>query len=453
MTRRRFHAGLAWLPPGRLGVDVQIDVTDQVLTTVTEGVPAPSDAMQLPGVVLPGFANSHSHAFHRALRGRTHLGGGSFWSWREQMYALAARLDPDSYLELATATYAEMALAGVTCVGEFHYVHHQPDGAPYDEPNAMGDALREAARRAGIRITLLDTCYLTAGIGEPLRREQRRFSDGDAPAWATRALDREADATTRLGVALHSVRAVPLAAYALIGGARERIGFDAPLHVHVSEQPAENEACLAAYGRTPVELLDDHELLGRWTTAVHATHLTRSDVGLLGDAGASACFCPTTERDLADGIGPARALADAGARLTLGSDQHAVVDLLEEARALEMHERLVTGARGRFAPAALVAALTEDGHASLGWPEAGRIEAGGIADLVAVRLDSVRTAGVDPAQVVLAATAADVDTVVVGGEVVVHGGRHALGDVGQLLDRAITNLWSRPAGSSPPVVP
>lgn len=170
-------------------------------------------------------------------------------------------------------------------------------------------------------------------------------------------------------------------------------------------------------------------------------------MGLLGDAGASACFCPTTERDLADGIGPARALADAGARLALGSDQHAVVDLLEEARALEMHERLVTGARGRFAPAALVAALTEDGHASLGWPEAGRIEVGGIADLVAVRLDSVRTAGVDPAQVVLAATAADVDTVVVGGEVVVHGGRHTLGDVGQLLDRAITNVWSRSAGS------
>ena len=440
MTQRTFHAALAWLPPGRIGTDVTVDVRDEVISSVVEGgSPAPG-VTRLPGVVLPGFANAHSHAFHRALRGRTHLGGGSFWTWREEMYAVAGRLDPDSYLDLATAVYAEMALAGVTCVGEFHYVHHQADGTPYAQPNVMGDGLREAARRAGIRLTLLDTCYLTAGIGEPLRPEQRRFSDGDAAAWAARAAGRNADASTRIGVAVHSVRAVPRDAFGQIVAARESIGEDAPLHVHVSEQPAENEASLTAYGRTPVEVLADHGLIGRWTTAVHATHLTPDDVGRLGAATVYACFCPTTERDLADGIGPARALADAGSPLTVGSDSNSVVDPFEEARALEMHERLATRARGRFAPRELVRALTADGHASLGWPEAGRIAPGAPADLVAVRLDTVRTAGVDPAQVVLAATAADVDTVVVSGEPVVTGGAHRLGDVGRLLQRAVRRV-------------
>jgi formiminoglutamate deiminase len=440
MTGRCYRAALAWLPPGRLAVDVTVQVDNQMITAVTEGEGAPPGAMMLPGVVLPGFANAHSHAFHRALRGRTHLGGGSFWTWREQMYAVAARLDPDSYRELATAVYAEMALAGVTCVGEFHYVHHQPGGTPYDEPDAMGNALREAARRAGIRLTLLDTCYLAAGIGEPIRPEQRRFGDASVDSWATRALARRADRVTRLGVALHSVRAVPVDAFDVVASTRAEIGADTPLHMHVSEQPAENESALAAYGRTPVELFDDHGLLGTWSTAVHATHLTPHDVVRLGAAAAYACFCPTTERDLADGIGPARALRDAGARLTLGSDQHAMIDMLEEARGLEMHERLLTRERGRFAPAQLIDALTTDGHASLGWPEAGRIEPGAFADLVAVRLDTVRTAGADPAQIVLVATAADVDAVIIGGEPVVAGGQHRLGDVGALLERAMTRL-------------
>ena len=363
MTDRTFHAALAWLPPGRVGADVSVEVRDETIIAVDEGTPAAPGATRLPGIALPGFANAHSHAFHRALRGRTHLGGGSFWTWREEMYAVAARLDPDSYLELATAVYAEMAMAGVTCVGEFHYVHHQPDGTPYADPNVMGAALREAARRAGIRLTLLDTCYLSGGIGEPLRPEQRRFSDGGATAWARRALDREPDQGAGWASPLHSVRAVPRDAFAIVAATRAETGRDTPLHVHVSEQPAENEASLAAYGSTPVEVLADAGLLGPWTTAVHATHLTADDIARLGTAGAYACFCPTTERDLADGIGPARALADVGARLTLGSDQHAVIDLLEEARALEMDERLASRERGRFAPAALVDALTVDGHA------------------------------------------------------------------------------------------
>jgi formiminoglutamate deiminase len=438
VTRAIYAAAYAWLPPGEVVRDVVFDVVDGRFTSVRTETTAPPDAVRLPGVVLPGFANAHSHAFHRALRGVTHAGGGTFWTWREQMYAIAAVLDPDTYLELATAVFAEMALAGVTCIGEFHYVHHAPGGAPYDDPNAMGEALRVAAQRAGIRVTLLDTCYLAGGIGEPLSESQARFGDGDAQRWAGGVAALSPDETTRIGVAVHSVRAVPPPAIVTVADVA-RSG-EMPLHIHVSEQPAENAACLAAYGMSPVELLAEHGAIWPRTTAVHATHLTPRDIELLGGARAYACFCPTTERDLADGIGPASELAAAGTRLTLGSDQHAVIDMIEEARALEMHERLRSQERGRLSPTLLTAALTSDGHASLGWPEAGRLEAAAIADMVAVRLDTVRTAGCDPAQVLLAATTADVDTVVVGGQVVVRDGVHVVGDVGALLEAAIARV-------------
>jgi formiminoglutamate deiminase len=426
----------AWLPGGP-AASVRVTAGDGgTITSVEPGVAVRPGDEALPGVVLSGFADAHSHAFHRALRGRTHTGRGSFWTWRRAMYEVAERLDPDSYEALATATYAELALAGVTCVGEFHYLHHGPGGHPYGDPNAMAEALRRAARRAGVRLTLLDACYLTGGIGTPLEGPQLRFGDGDGERWASRVGLLRPDDSTRLGAAIHSVRAVPGDQLAAVATAFP----GAPLHVHLSEQPAENAACLDAYGVTPTRLLHDHGALTPRTTAVHATHLTADDIALLGRARSYACFCPTTERDLADGIGPARSLADAGALLTLGSDQHSVADLLEEARALEMHERLASGERGRFDPAELVAALTADGHESLGWPEAGRIAVGSFADLVAVRLDTVRTAGSDPAQVVLSATAADVDTVVVGGRTVVTRGEHVLGDVGALLDRAVREV-------------
>jgi formiminoglutamate deiminase len=399
----------------------------------------PAGTHVLRGLVFPGFANAHSHAFHRALRGRTHDGGGTFWTWRQAMYQLASRLDPDGYLRLATAVYAEMAVAGVTVVGEFHYLHHPPGGGRYAQPNGMGEALRNAALDVGIRITLLDTCYLTGGIDTPLSPEQRRFSDGSVAAWAERALAERDRAGVRAGAAIHSVRAVPAAGIAELASSVD----GRPLHVHVSEQPAENEACLAAYGRTPVRLLADAGALGRDTTAVHATHLTAADVALLGSSHTTACFCPTTEADLADGIGPARELLDAGAPLSLGSDQHAVVDPLVEARSLEYGERLRTGQRGRLPPEELVTALTSAGNAALGWPHAGRIEPGAPADLVAVRLDSVRTAGCHPSQVMYAATAADVHTVVSNGRVVAVDGHHErLGDVGRLLHDAIEELWT-----------
>jgi len=429
----------ALLPSGPAR-DVTIVVTEGSFTAIRAGSRPEPGATMLPGVVLPGLANCHSHAFHRALRGRTHAGGGTFWTWREGMYVVAAALDPDSYLELARATYAEMALAGVTAVGEFHYLHHAPGGVRYADPNAMGAALIQAAAEAGIRLTLLDTCYLAGGLVADghtgLGPEQLRFGDGDVDGWAARAGRLSGGDAVVIGAAVHSVRAVPRAALPAVAA----VAAGRPLHVHLSEQPAENEAALAHYGRTPTELLDEAGVLGPLTSAVHATHLTDADIAALGRTGTTSCFCPTTERDLADGIGPARALLDAGSNLSLGSDQHTVIDLIEEARAVEMHERLASRHRGRFTPTELLAAATR--HDSLGWADAGSLEVGGRADLVAVRLDTPRTAGADPAQILLAATAADVDTVVVDGRTVVSGGQHRLGDVGDQLRKAIEPLWA-----------
>jgi formiminoglutamate deiminase len=438
-----FWCEQAWLDDGPVaGVRVLTD--GGRIGAVERAAPAPGDS-RLPGLVLPGFANAHSHAFHRALRGRTHGSGGSFWTWRQQMYRVAGALDPDSYLALARATYAEMALAGVTCVGEFHYLHHGPGGVPYDDPNAMAEALIAAASDAGVRLTLLDTCYVAGGLERsghlPLDGAQARFSDGDADAWATRRAGLTERSGLRVGAAIHSVRAVP--AEQLSAVARESHGR--PLHVHLSEQPAENDACLAATGRTPTALLHEHGVLGAGTTAVHATHLTDADVALLGETGTGVCACPSTEADLADGVGAFRRLRDAGSPLCLGSDQHVLTDLLAEARLLEVHERLVTGERGRFRPAELVEALTVAGHRGLGWPDAGRIAPGQRADLVAVRTDSPRTAGCAPDQLVFAAAAADVHTVVVDGRLVVTDGRHVLGDVGLLLRDAIEPLWEKTA--------
>jgi formiminoglutamate deiminase len=341
------------------------------------------------------------------------------------MYRVAARLDPDSYHALARAVYAEMTLAGVTCVGEFHYLHHGPGGARYDDPNAMGVALLAAAADAGIRITLLDACYLTSTVdGKPLTGPQLRFGDGSAAAWAERVSGLPAGVRHRVGAAIHSVRAVPEAEMpAVAEWAADR---EAPLHVHLSEQPAENRASLVHYGRTPTAVLADTGALGPRTTAVHAVHLTDGDRAALGDSGTTICLCPTTERDLADGLAPASALADAGCGICVGSDSHAVIDMFEEARGVELHERLRTGRRGLFTPAYLVAVLAGVGHPALGWPDAGAIAVGARADLVSVALDSVRTAGCRPEAAVFAATAADVRHVVVDGRPVVRDGRHLL---------------------------
>ncbi|GIH74889.1 formimidoylglutamate deiminase [Planobispora longispora] len=442
MPKLTYWCELAWLPPGEVVAGVLVEVEGARIADVTPGVgEPPPGAVRLAGLTLPGLANAHSHAFHRALRGITQAEKGTFWTWREQMYGVAQTLDPDSYLRLARAAFAEMALAGVTCVGEFHYLHHAPGGTPYDDPNAMGHALVQAAREAGLRITLLDACYLTAGAGKPLTGAQLRFGDGDAERWAVRAEalasayagDREVE----IGAAVHSVRAVPAEHMGVVAAFSHHHAV--PLHAHVSEQRAENAACVELYSATPVQVLHEHGVLGPRTTAVHATHVSDVDVALLGQSKTYVCMCPTTERDLADGIGPARAMSDAGSPITLGSDSHAVVDLFEEARAVELDERLATERRGHWRAAELIQAATAAGHASLGFPDGGILCPGAWADLVSVRLDSVRTAGGGPAAetVVFAATAADVHSVVSSGRQVVAEGRHVLGDVGRMLGEAI----------------
>jgi formiminoglutamate deiminase len=430
-------------------------VADGVLVTATDGVidtvepdHAPT-GQRLRGLVIPGLANAHSHAFHRALRSHTQRGGGSFWTWRESMYRIAARLTPQNYLELARAVYAEMALAGITAVGEFHYVHHGSDGVPYADPNDMGQALVSAASDAGIRLTLLDTCYLTAGpAGEPLKGPQLRFGDGDAERWAQRADALRADTKqydhVLVGAAVHSVRAVPADQLSRIAAWAD--AYDAPLHVHLSEQVAEVEQCLAAHGCTPTALLREHGVLGPRTTAVHATHLTDQDVADLHASATGVCFCPTTERDLGDGIGPAPALLAGPGPFSLGSDSHAMIDILEEARAVELDERLATQQRGAIPASRLLDAATCDGQRALGWTNAGRLERGARADLVAVDLGSVRTAGGGPTpeNVVFAASAADVTDVVVDGRTIVTDRQHHRGPVGRTLADTIGALWEAP---------
>ncbi|MFF5440599.1 formimidoylglutamate deiminase [Streptomyces achromogenes] len=443
MTKGTYWLEHAWLGD-RVEPGVAVDVAGGRISAVRTDVTAPPPGAEvLRGLTLPGLANAHSHAFHRALRGVVQVGSGTFWTWREVMYSVADRLTPDSYHALARAVYAEMALAGITCVGEFHYVHHAPGGTRYADPNAMGEALIEAAAEAGIRITLLDTCYLSAGFGEPPDAHQLRFSDGSAVDWAERCGVLKERDHARIGAAVHSVRAVPAGQLATVAQWAE--ARRAPLHVHLSEQPAENQACLAAHGRTPTRLLADHGVLGPRTTGVHNTHLTEEDIALLGGSGTGTCMCPTTERDLADGIGPAAALQGAGSPLSLGSDSHAVIDLLEEARAMELNERLRTRTRGHWTAAALLRAATADGHAALGWDEAGTIGPGALADLTTIALDSVRTAGPPPRlgaeTAVFAASAADVRHTVVAGRQVVRDGAHTLvPDVPQALARAVEAL-------------
>jgi formiminoglutamate deiminase len=473
---RRWHAELAWLDRGAadaggleadgLSRDVLIEASGERFTAVTPGVPVdglPPDVTRLRGLTLPGLANAHSHAFHRALRGGAGGGRGTFWTWREGMYEVASRLTPETYYALARAVYAEMALAGITCVGEFHYVHHAPGGTPYSDPNEQGRVLVAAASDAGIRITLLDTCYLASGFAPggaalPLTGVQLRFGDGSASRWAARLSEFGGDSRglvaphARLGAAIHSVRAVPPDQMPEVMAWSH--AHAAAVHVHLSEQPRENEECQAAFGGTPSEVLSEAGVLGPRSTMVHATHLTSSDVSLLGASGVTVCMCPLTEADLADGVGPSPALAATGCALSLGSDGHSVIDLFDEARWLELSQRYVTRQRGHFTPGELAGIATAGGHACLGWPDAGEIVPGAYADLVTVSLDSPRLAGARVGaravgagavgagalgRLFAAGTASDVRHVVASGRDVVRDGQHLLvDDVGDALSTAIS---------------
>jgi len=435
-----YFAQWAWRGAEHAVANVRITVSNGVMSTVEDNATKQDGDVAIAGVVMPGFVNAHSHAFHRALRGRTHGGTGDFWSWRTPMYEIASRLTPDSYRELATMTFAEMALSGITGVGEFHYIHHNTDGTKYKNPNEMGLAMVQAAQRAGIRIALLDVAYLHAALDkpEPLA-EQKRFSDGNIDAWLDRvdALGEGGDGWT-VGMAPHSVRAVhPRELEEVVANRHGKV-----VHLHVSEQPAENAACIAATGMTPAQVLDNVGLLGPHMTAVHATHLTDTDIALLGKSHTCVCLCPTTERDLADGVGPAAALRDAGATLSLGTDSNAFIDMFEETRAIETDERLVTGKRGLHSPASLLAAATSVGATSLGWEPHG-IQVGAPADFIALSLDSVRLASFDSANgaahIVHSAAPSDVRDVWVGGKQVVANFQHVeIGDVVTGLRNAIT---------------
>ena len=435
----------AWLGSGAVADGVQFTVTDGRITAIDTDTTARPGSHRLRGLVIPGLANAHSHAFHRALRARTQRDRGSFWTWRDLMYRAAERLNPDRYRRLTRAVYAEMALAGITSVGEFHYVHHDNGGTRYAEPNAMGHAVIDGAADAGVRLTLLDTCYLSsAPEGTPLAGPQQRFGDGTGDGWAERveALRQHVDSQHVLvGAALHSVRGVPVEHMPAVVEWAQTHGV--PLHVHSSEQTREVEQCLAAHGRTPTAVLRDAGALGPRTTAVHATHLTAQDIADMDATSTGACFCPTTERDLGDGIGPAPALLAGRGLFCLGSDSHAVIDLFEEARAVELNERLASQARGTIAADRLLRAATYDGHRSLGWADAGVLEIGARADFVAVQMDSIRTAGggATVENAVFAAAAPDVTDVVIDGRSTVVDRKHAtVPNVEAELSTAIADL-------------
>jgi len=383
----RWHAEQAWL--GHRAENVLIEVENGRISAIEERIPAPPDAVALKGWTVPGFANVHSHAFQRLLRGEIESGGGDFWEWRAQMYRFT-EWDPADYFKHARLLFREMLEAGITAVGEFHYLH--------GHGNELGEALIDAAREEGIRITLIDACYLRGGMdGGPLEAEQLAFSDGDADSWARRMDELKETNGARIAAAIHSVRAVdPESMRVVATYARER---RMPLHIHLAEQAAEVEACLAVEGVTPTELL-------------------QREISLLGENEVSICACSTTERDLGDRVGPLRALEAAGCDLAVGSDSNAVVDMLEEARGLELDQRRATGRRVLHQPEDLLRASTVNGMRTLGW-ESGELRTGMLADFVTLDAPRDLWREMSPSYLIYGFSGRDVTNVVVGGETVV----------------------------------
>ena len=401
-----WHAEQAWL--GHRAENVLIAVDGGRITSVEEGVPAPPGAYVLKGWTIPGLANVHSHAFQRLLRGEIESGSGDFWEWRTEMYRFT-EWDPPDYFKHARFVFREMLEAGITAVGEFHYLH--------SHGNQLGEALIDAAREEGIRITLIDACYLRGGLdGRPLEAEQLTFSDGDADSWARR-MDQLRDADgLRIAAAIHSVRAVDSESMRIVATyARER---RIPLHIHLAEQAAEVQECMRYEFCTPAELLEREGVLSPDLTAIHAIHVSENDVELLGANGVNVCACPTTERDLGDRVGPVRSLVDAGCSLSVGSDSNAVTDILEEARALELDQRRATGTRVVHQPEDLLRAATVDGMRALGW-DAGEIRPGMFADFVTLDQPAGLWRELNPAYLVFGFSGRDVTNVVVGGSTVV----------------------------------
>ena len=298
-----------------------------------------------PGArLLPAIANLHSHAFQRAMAGMAERQSDprdSFWTWRETMYRMAGRFDPERLHAVASQLYVEMLEAGYGSVCEFHYLHHAPDGTPYDDPAAMSRALIQAARDTGIRLTLLPVLYMTGGFdGRPLSARQRRFGhDVESFVELLDRLRAEEDDTLRIGCALHSLRAVP---HEPMRDLLEALPTHMPVHVHIAEQVGEVQDCVALRGARPVEWLLLNAKVDRRWTLVHATHLTGDEVRGIAASGATVAVCPTTEANLGDGLFPLRAYLDAGGHWGIGSDSHVSVSPVEELRWLEYGQRLVT---------------------------------------------------------------------------------------------------------------
>jgi len=404
------------------------------IVEIVESDQAP-DAIRLNNrALLPGLVNAHSHAFQRVIRGRTERRSqnatDSFWTWREQMYAAANRLDADDIYAVSRMAFLEMALTGITAVGEFHYIHHQPDGLPYSDPNLIAREVIRAARDVGIRIALLRVAYARAGFEKEADPRQIRFIESSPDTYLKhfeQLLDAPElkDGMAWAGIAPHSVRAVPLDYLkTIVAFANER---ELPVHMHVAEQPAEVSACIEEYGRSPVALLDTEGLLSPRFTAVHAIHVTPKAIGAIARAGAIVCACPTTERNLGDGIVPVDAYLNAGVPVSLGTDSQIQIDLLEDARELEYHLRLQKMERNILAPQALFDCATIHGAKSIGFP-GGKLEPGSTADFFTVDLDDPSIAGSSHedllTSIVFSLSRLAVRDVMVGGKRIVEDGKH-----------------------------
>ena len=394
--------------------------------------------------VLPGLINAHSHAFQRVIRGRTEYrtseSKDSFWTWREMMYSAAERLTPEDVYDASRMAFLEMALSGITSVGEFHYLHHAPDGQSYEDPNLLAKEVVRAAQDVGLRIALLRVAYARSGFETEPNPKQQRFIEVDPEVYLKQLeqliVDLHSSSSAWVGLAPHSVRAVPLNYLrTIITFGQDR---NLPVHMHVAEQPAETSACIAEYGRSPVALLATEGLLNERFTAVHAIHVSPKAVPMIAQARALVCACPTTERNLGDGVVPVDHYFQKDVRVALGTDSHVQIDLLEDARELEYNLRLQQKERAVLSPeqgdsrsalaARLLECATSRGAESIGSP-GGSLNEGCAADFFTVDLDDPSIAGATEddllASVVFSLSRTAVKDVFVGGEQIVSEGRHA----------------------------
>jgi len=424
---------------GRFLSGKQLDVDDAGRITVTAQDATPVDMKGK--ALLPGFVNAHSHSFQRLIRGRAEsraVSGKDFWSWRNTMYQAATPLSPEEVYDVARMCFLEMARSGITTVGEFHYLHNTPDGTPYDDPNLIAREVIAAAQSIGLRIVLLRSAYLRSGYQLPPDPGQRRFFENVEAFLSNiaslRASYPENAADVRFGVAPHSIRGVPLdELHEIVSWARSNF---LPIHMHVAEQIAENVECQREYGYTPVELLAREELLGKDFVAVHAIHLSLEEIATFAKTQAIVCSCPTTERNLGDGIVRVDALMKLGVRHALGSDSQAQIDSLEDARQLDYHLRLAQQQRAvldqiddcPIAKRLFDCATVHGAHALA--VESGSLRPGEYGDLVSIDLEDISVAGHTPDTllplIVFGANRTTIRDVIVNGKTILQNGHHPL---------------------------